>query len=547
MRKRDWSLLIDVGLALKDLLASNYMQILNALVLGPVQRSVVKVASSGYTGKATLASARALSKRTPDGAFIEGPVATGYFKVAFRTFPPNGKATQAFRGKPHVVDDFNGTIEEGYGKGEKKLVYKGNAVVKRNTWHGPEISVRKINIHIHKAERAGKHWDLAIDGISNDEKQIEINIPSGDYKGRYTLITVAAKGKDDYMLCVPMKDRSIVLPKPSFKLISLEKLEEIDATPDELVAEWKPDGGMAIANVVDGRAIFTSHREEAPAYYDKLPQLEWLTNRSHFLTNRILFPNAGVDGTVMYVELFHPEGAARVGGIVNANADNSINMQQERGPVTAIIWDVMKYQGKDISKLPFEERMIYRHQVVEQVQLMNPHWSEVPWIRGGQFMDFYQQVIQDKRGLPWAEGIVVKKANDTEIGGFKVKHRDTYDAIVTDVLEGTGKYAGTAGKLVVKMTKRGPEGEVGSLAVPDIQRDWIWDHRNDLPGQVAEIFAQEVTKAGVPRAGVFIRWHPSKSDVALRMYSEGLAGTTDKEQAEPVMYALKSARGWRAK
>ena len=60
---------------------------------------------------------------------------------------------------------------------------------------------------------------------------------------------------------------------------------------------------------------------------------------------------------------------------------------------------------------------------------------------------------------------------------------------------------------------RGPngrEGEVGSFRISDAQRDLIWQHREALPGQVAEIAAMELGDdgQGPPRAGVscgFIR------------------------------------------
>lgn len=543
MRKED---LVDLSLALYDTMTHNFMNVFQAVVLGPLQKATVKTVGSEYTGAATFATARALSQRTVDGAFIGGPCHTGSLKVAFRTFPPKERSVLAFEGQPHSVDDFDGEIKEGYGAGIKTLLYTGPAIIKRNTWKGPEVSLRKINIHLHKAKRAGEHYDLVVEGLKPGTKMFEMNVPSGEFKGRYAFIRPeGGKYEEGYMLCVPMKDRSIVLPKPSFKLMSVDKLAEIDANPDDYIAEWKPDGGLAVAHIVDDRAIFTSHREQAPAYYDKLPHAEWLTNKSPYLTNRTLFPHVDLDGTVLFVELFHPEGAARVGGILNANADNSVKLQVERGPISVIIWDIAKLNGKDVSKLPYAERRVLIEQLGSQIHRFNPYWSTVPAVKD-HFVDFYKKIISDKRGLPWAEGIVLKKGSESEQSGYKIKHRDTYDVIVDEVLEGSGKYKGTAGKLVVRTTARGPQGEVGSLAVPDIQRDWIWEHRDKLSGQVAEIFAQEITKAQVPRAGVFVRWHPTKSDVGLRMYAEGLAGTTGKE-AEATMYALKSSAGWRKK
>jgi ATP-dependent DNA ligase len=87
-------------------------------------------------------------------------------------------------------------------------------------------------------------------------------------------------------------------------------------------------------------------------------------------------------------------------------------------------------------------------------------------------------------------------------------------------------------------TDGGGRGEVGSFQATDAQLQWMWDNRDVLRGQVAEIHVQEITKSGAPRAGVFYRWHPSKSEAALLMYS-----LDDRSS----MYAMKSAAGWRRK
>jgi hypothetical protein len=55
----------------------------------------------------------------------------------------------------------------------------------------------------------------------------------------------------------------------------------------------------------------------------------------------------------------------------------------------------------------------------------------------------------------------------------------------------------------------------------------------------------EITPGGAVRAGVFVRFHPSKSDAGLLMYSEALSGS--EAGGEQMMYRLKSAAGWRKK
>jgi len=75
--------IIDVGLALKDTLAHNFRDLLQAIVIVPASREVVKLVGLEYREPQALLTGRLLSKRTPDGAFASGPVATGYFKAGF--------------------------------------------------------------------------------------------------------------------------------------------------------------------------------------------------------------------------------------------------------------------------------------------------------------------------------------------------------------------------------------------------------------------------------------------------------------------------------
>jgi len=112
-------------------------------------------------------------------------------------------------------------------------------------------------------------------------------------------------------------------------------------------------------------------------------------------------------------------------------------------------------------------------------------------------------------------------------------------------IEGTGKFAGSLGAMVVE-GPTGVESEVGSFQLTNEQRQWIWDHRDVLTGQVAEVRAMNVNESGAIRAGVFVRFHPSRSEAGLLMYAEGLAGG-DPEESRSMLYMLKSAVGWRGK
>jgi ATP-dependent DNA ligase len=243
-------------------------------------------------------------------------------------------------------------------------------------------------------------------------------------------------------------------------------------------------------------------------------------------------------------ELHHPDGAARVGGIVNALPEKSIKIQQERGPVEFYAWDIAKIKGRDVSQMPYGQRRELYEGVIEEIRLFNKHLHVVPAMpKGGDPVEFYQTIVHDRRGFPFSEGVVVKY-KDAVDEWFKVKANDTLDVRVMRCLEGAGKFAGSLGAMVVE-GPTGGESEIGSFQLTNEQRQWIWDHRQVLTGQIAEVRALTVNESGAIRSGTFVRFHPSKSEQGLLLYSESLAGSTDPHESRQMMFRLKSSVGWR--
>ena len=286
-----------------------------------------------------------------------------------------------------------------------------------------------------------------------------------------------------------------------------------------------------------------SHRPEGESYYDKLPAIEDLRNHSPVWLARRLFPGPEQEGTVLRGELHHNDGAARVGGILNALPEKSIRIQQERGPVEFYAWDITKFKGRDVSQMPYRQRRELYEAVIAEIRLFNSHFRVVPAMpEDGDPLKFYQTIIHDPRGLPYSEGVVVKY-KDALDEWFKVKANDTLDVRVTRCIEGAGKFAGSLGAMVVE-GPTGVESEIGSFQLTNEQRRWIWEHRDVLTGQIAEVRALTVNESGAIRAGVFVRFHASKSEQGLLLYSESLIGSTDPDESRQMMFRLKRSVGW---
>jgi ATP-dependent DNA ligase len=233
-----------------------------------------------------------------------------------------------------------------------------------------------------------------------------------------------------------------------------------------------------------------------------------------------------------------------VGGILNALPEKSIRIQQERGPVEFYAWDIAKFKGRDVSQMPYGQRRELYEAVIAEIRQFNRHLHVVPAMpQDGDPVKFYQTIINDRRGLPYSEGVVVKY-KDAVDEWFKVKANDTLDVKVLRCVEGSGKFAGSLGAMVVE-GPTGVESEVGSFQLTNEQRRWIWEHRHVLTGQIAEVRALTVNESGAIRAGVFVRFHPSRSEQGLLLYSESLVGSTDPDESRPMMFRLKSSAGWK--
>jgi hypothetical protein len=528
--------LANLGLSVGETLFHEAGRLLFGIALGAAKQLLGTPQS---VGTRNLAFTRALQKKTVDGALLAGSRTQKEFaKFALKKGLPTEQRprTLAVENAPHSVDDFSGVIEEGYGKGQKKLIYSGTGVIKV----GGSCQLGKINVHAHDAEKAGLHYDFVAEGVDPHTESFEVNIPNGVLKGRYAFRQAFEKGQ---YLVLRMKDTSALVEKPDIHLKPEEFLNTISQSGRPVSVEWKDDGSLANVAMHDMRAVYRSHRPEGEPYYDKLPAIEDVSNRSPMWLARKLFPGPEQEGTVLRGELHHPDGAARVGGIVNALPEKAIHVQRERGPVEFYAWDIANFKGRDVSRMPYGERRELYEGVIEEIRLFNRHFHVVSAMpEDGDPVKFYRAVINDPRGLPYSEGVVVKY-KDAVDEWFKVKANDTVDVKVARCIEGSGKFAGSLGAMVVE-GPTGVESEIGSFQLTNKQRQWIWDHRGVLTGQIAEVRAMQVNESGAIRAGVFVRFHPSKSEAGLLMYSESLAGGAP-EESRSTLYRLKTAAGWK--
>lgn len=83
---------------------------------------------------------------------------------------------------------------------------------------------------------------------------------------------------------------------------------------------------------------------------------------------------------------------------------------------------------------------------------------------------------------------------------WKPVSHDIYE--IVEVLEGTGKYKGSMGALIVR-DKEGNTFHVGSFAIDDSERLRLWRTRLTLPGKRAKIRYFDLSESGKPPSSTF--------------------------------------------
>lgn len=406
------------------------------------------------------------------------------FAIRKTEWPTQGKPHLANRVSDHNPEysKFEGTIPPGeYGAGTVQIIETGKCWV----WHSSpdQISVSFLT------NQGIKNCSLV---RTNDNKWLFIakapNLPPQQNKH-------------------PFKSLKVVPGKENFNVA------------ESFTAEEKIDGAWSIIYIKDGKPRAFSHRISK-----RNGQLIEYTAKAPSITKSGL---GRLGNAVVTAELYHERGAAFLGGLLNTkNPGAGLVDQRLHGGIKFKLLDIIEYRTSECSidhDASYKDRRLAMERISKSF--------DIPIARKQKpkqtLEDFYHETVNyGKRGQAPNDGIVIKP--DNSIGNdywYRIKPFDTVDCTVVGFTEGNGRHANNLGALCVR-TPSGKNVRVGS-GFSDAQRAHIWNNKDKFLNQVVEVdfhTRKNQTNTGprITNTTQFHRIHPSKSDLSLQDFAEGL-------------------------
>jgi len=370
-----------------------------------------------------------------------------------KSWPSPGEKVLAIRQPTHTVRymDFSGTIASGYGKGtvsvadrdKIEVIHSDSGKITFNRYVGP--SVEKYSL-------------IRMD----DTNWLFLNHTNTNIKR--SLLETAPKFKmQDWSNKYVPKEGDVKLPKidgayaatllqPGKKPIVLSpRLSKRTGGP----IEYTPKIFNMQTSIVPKELGTTILRTEVYA----------LTPQGKEVPNRVLT------------------------SLINSNVWRSRELQTQMGtPLQLVATDVLKYKGRDVSKLPISEKL----NIIREIEQAYPHIKSLDTV--------------GKKTI-FKEGNVVWR-NDKP---YKVKLKENKDVFVKDIFD--SKAPDRAGGFKYSLTPNG--NIVGNVGTGFSHEELALMKQNpyNYIGRVAKIETQEQFPSGAYRAPAFKQWHLDKGEI----------------------------------
>ncbi len=389
-------------------------------------------------------------------------------------FPASGEKVLAIRQPDHTADyvTFSGKILAGYGKGDVKSLFSSRTDI---LYAGPD----KVRFNVYDGKRTEEFLLIRTDGnqwlLTNQTPQINSRIP---------------------------------LSKDSYKSVPLG---EVDLYNQQQILQPKYDGAHVIVDSQPGKLIRTySYRRSASGdliehtyrLRDSLGHAAPSGSKAAVLRAELI--GVGKDGK------FLP--AHKVGGLLNSNIEKAVRDMRDGTRLVAVPFDVLSYDGKGVSRLPYAERFALLMGVKSGLppSFMTPEVAATPASKAA----LIRAITEGSHPLT-KEGLIVWDVDG--VSPRKAKRVEDFDVYVRGVqaaMGADGKPLDRAAGFSYSWEPTGPiAGNVGSGFDHALLRDMLTNERAYV-GRVAKVTSGEILAANTGknalRSPVFKDWHLDK-------------------------------------
>lgn len=348
-----------------------------------------------------------------------------------------------------------------------------------------------------------------------------ITFTTGDerYPQRYSLV----RTKDDNWLAINnTPTKPVEYEKAHYKSIGPEQVEGfLDKLEPGSSVQAKIDGASSLIKLLDKHVELLSYRTSAVNGRPIVHTERFFQGRPEFKIPKDL------QGSVLRGELYgmnkknRPIPLQDLGGLLNSGLGKAIDSMRSKGTrLENAVFDIQRFGDKDLpsDKVPYHERRQMIDEVLQRVPGLTDYgMAPTPEATtSAAAHKLWQQIVKGKHPMT-TEGIVIHPLVGRPV---KAKIMPEFDVFVTGIYPGEGKYENTAaGGITYALKPGGPTvGRVGS-GLSDSLRKEMWKDPQAFIGRVAKINAQEQTASGALRTPAFQSLHEdySANDAAKQL------------------------------
>lgn len=393
-----------------------------------------------------------------------------------KRWPKPGESAWAIQQPTHTVKymDFEGRIPSGYGKGDVSLHARDKVEV-------TESRPGHINFNVYKTtgpeeytlhRMADKTWSL----INRTPHRSKLNLPSE--KPKYREVDASKVDKhienDEWLASAKIDDAHNLFLLP---------------------ASGEPIRVVSYREAKRGETGVIEHTHKVPSIVGRRTP-------------------KGMGGTVIRGGLYamnpstgRATEAKDIGGLLNSNVWKSREKQKQYGELRPVIYDVVKFRGKDMEKAPYDEKLKVLQHIAKELSFELPEMAHT----AKEKRDLLERVRTGK--VPeTSEGVVFWNRRKGE-APVKAKFVDDHDVYIRGFFPGEGKYSDKAvGGFTFSHEPEGPiVGRVGTGLSDKLRLD-MKKNPEKYMGLVARVTAQNKYQSGALRAPSFQGWHLDKND-----------------------------------